>query len=111
MAKTRTIVRYRAKKAKHRSKAGMTLPVAVLAGFAPLAGAAIAGYQYNGFQGVMKRVALGTTGFNTEDGKWYPMEAVKVLGPIVGGVVVHKLASRLGINRALASAGVPFLRV
>lgn len=108
----KTTVRYRNRpKAKHHKRPGMTLPVAVLAGFAPLGLAALEGYRYNGFSGVGKRVTLGLTGYNTEDRHWYLTEMGKVLGPIVAGVVVHKLAGRLGINRALAGAGVPFLRV
>lgn len=108
----KTIVRYRARpKAKHHKKAGATVPLAVIAGFAPLAVAAIEGYKYNGATGVLKRVSLATTGYNTEDGKWYPAELVKGTGPIILGMVVHKLAGRVGVNRALANAGVPFIRI
>lgn len=101
-----------AKKAKARRRStGMHLPVAVLAGFVPLVLAAKDGYQYNGWSGVGKRVSLGLTGYNPEDRNWYPAEMLKVTGPIVAGIVAHKVAGRLGINRALANAGVPFLRV
>lgn len=110
-AKTRKIVRYPRRKARRHHRAGMTVPVAVLAGFGPLLMAGMEGYQYNGFSGVTKRLTLGLTGYNTEDHKWYPGEVLKVAAPIVGGILVHKLAGRLGINRALGRAGVPFLRV
>jgi hypothetical protein len=94
-----------------RKSAGPTLPVAVLAGFVPLGVAALEGYKYNGWTGVGKRVSLGLTGFNTEDHKFYPAEMVKIVVPIVAGIGLHKIAGKLGINRALAQAGVPFLRV
>jgi hypothetical protein len=111
MAK-RSIVRYRSRpKSKRHSKAGFTLPVAVLAGFAPLGIAALDGYKYNGVTGLAKRVTMGMTGYNIEDKRFYPQEMARVAGPIVLGVLVHKLAGKLGINRALAGAGVPFLRV
>lgn len=29
--------------------------------------------------------------------------------PLLGGIVVHKLANRLGINRAIRQAGIPFI--
>ena len=103
MARTRA-------RARHKS-AGMTLPTAVLAGFVPLAVAAMDGYKYNGWTGVGKRVSLGLTGFNTEDKKWYHGEMVKIVVPIVAGIGIHKLAGKLGINRALAQAGVPFIRI
>jgi hypothetical protein len=48
---------------------------------------------------------------NTETLKWMPEYLMQGVGPIVVGVFVHKLASKLGINRGLARAGVPFLRV
>jgi hypothetical protein len=109
---TKTVVRYRkAPRARRHSRAGMTVPVAVLAGFAPLIMAGLEGYQYNGFSGVTKRLSLGLTGYNTEDHKWYPMEVVRTSGPIVAGILVHKLAGRLGINRALGRAKIPFLRI
>jgi len=111
MAKAKVKYRNRFVSKRHHKRAGMTVPVAMLAGFAPLGVAAMDGYKYNGWTGVGKRVSLGLTGYNTEDGKWYPSEMVKVTAPIVAGILVHKLAGKLGINRALAGAGVPFLRV
>jgi hypothetical protein len=113
MAKTRAISkrRYFARPRRRSHSKGMTLPVAVLAGFAPLGVAALEGYQYNGAKGLAKRVTMGMTGYNIEDKKFYPQEMMKVTGPIVLGLLVHKLAGKLGINRALAGAGVPFLRV
>jgi hypothetical protein len=100
-----------AKARARRKSAGMTIPVAVLAGFAPLAVAAMAGYKYNGWSGVAKRVSLGLTGFNTEDKKWYPGEMINVTAPIMAGILVHKFAGQLGINRALGQAGIPFIRI
>jgi len=85
--------------------------LAVLAGFAPLGIAALDGYKYNGMSGVAKRVTMGLTGYNIEDRSWYMTEMAKVAGPILAGIVVHKMAGRLGINRALSSAGVPFIRL
>jgi hypothetical protein len=106
--RTRTVY---IKRAKHRSKAGFTLPIAVLAGFAPLGFNAIKDYRDGGLQVLGKGLVLRTTGMNTDTGKWMPEYLMQGLGPIVAGVFVHKLASKLGINRALAGAGVPFLRV
>jgi hypothetical protein len=44
-------------------------------------------------------------------GNWHIESLVKNLSPMVAGVATHKIANKLGINRALASAGVPYLRV
>lgn len=108
IARTRTVY---VKRAKRRSKGGMTLPIAVLAGFVPLALNAKKDYDDGGLQVLGKGLVLRTTGMNTETLKWMPEYLMQGVGPIVVGVFVHKLASKLGINRGLARAGVPFLRV
>jgi hypothetical protein len=109
---TKAVVKYRNRpKAKHHRKAGMTLPLAVLAGFAPLALNALKDYKDGGVQVLGKGLVLRTTGMNTETGKFMPEYLVQGMGPIVVGLLVHKVASKMGINRSLAGAGVPFLRV
>jgi hypothetical protein len=89
----------------------MTIPLAALAGFVPLAGRAITGYQGNGLYGAMDGVLSGLTGYSSFDKQWHADILMANTGPIVAGILVHKLASKLGINRALSQAGVPFLRV
>jgi len=44
-------------------------------------------------------------------GNWHIESLVKNLAPMVAGVATHKIAGKLGINRALSAAGVPYLRV
>jgi hypothetical protein len=89
----------------------MTIPVAALAGFVPLAGNAIKDFKDGGVTVLGKGLVLRTTGMNTDTGKWMPEYLMQGLGPIVAGVLAHKLASKLGVNRALANAGVPLLRI
>lgn len=112
MAATKTIVRYRTPKAKrHHRRAGFTLPVAVLAGFTPLAYEVLGGYRAGGIANAGSRALIMTTGYNTQDGKWHPEMMLRGLGPIVLGMLVHKAAGRIGVNRALSRAGVPFVRI
>lgn len=114
MAKTRTIVRYKTAKAKYHRKASMTIPLAVVAGFAPL-GLGLFGAAKRGLSGdtagASQELVIRTTGFNTDDKTWNAGVFMQSYGPIVAGILVHKLAGRLGVNRALSRAGVPFLRV
>lgn len=35
----------------------------------------------------------------------------RYLAMILGGTLVHMIASKLGVNRAIASSGIPFVRV
>jgi hypothetical protein len=112
---TKAIGKYRNRpKAKHHKKAGMTLPLAVLAGFAPLGfGLVSAGKRAlaGDTAGASQELVIRTTGYNTDTKSWNGGVFMQTYGPILAGLVIHKLAGKLGVNRALAGAGVPFLRV
>ena len=94
-----------------RRAAKLTVPLAVVAGFTPLLARAITGYKGNGVVGLGDGVLSGLTGYSTFDHKWHSDIMMQNLGPIVAGFGVHWLAGRLGINRALGRAKVPFLRI
>jgi len=94
------------RKKKGRSSKKMTLPIAVIAPVAAV------GY----FLG--KELAAGqvglvlkqTTGF--ENGKFSGVSDIAgTYGPILLGVGVHKAASRIGVNRAMGAAKIPFIRI
>jgi len=93
-------------------RAAMTIPVALAAGFVPMIADIVSAYKIGGTEAAAGHVSLCTTGYDPADGKWKPMFAFQHLyGPLLAGVLVHKLAGRLGINRALSRAGIPLLRV
>lgn len=94
----------------HRA-AKMTVPVAVVAGFLPLTMRALAGWKEGGIEGASHQLIMGTTGYDHREKKWRFPAMAQGLGPMLAGIVVHKLAGRLGVNRAIARAGVPFLRI
>lgn len=97
---------------KRRSAAKMTVPVAVIAGFVPMGADILSAYRVAGAQGAIEHLALCTTGYDPSDGKFKPMFAFqKLYGPLIAGVMVHKIAGYLGVNRALGRAKVPFLRI
>jgi len=102
-------------KKKYRRRNGFTVPLAVVAGFVP-AGLDIghAAKDYGILAG-LDHLSLCTTGITTKpDGhtEWHPSYAIQRLWlPLLAGVLVHKLASKLGVNRMLGQVGVPFLRV
>lgn len=100
-------------KSKRRSKAGFTVPVAVLAGFAPMLSYAYrVGFKQGGIEGFANQVVYTTTGYDPYSKNW-SMNGLKIgLLPIAAGVLVHKyIGGSLGVNRALSKAGVPFLRL
>lgn len=104
------MARARARAKAHR-RAGFTLPVAVVAGFVPLGLNVINGAKTGGINGAGFELVRGTTGYNWQAGRMEWPALVRGMGPILAGILVHKLAGRLGVNRALSRAGVPVLRV
>lgn len=113
---TKTITRYRTRtvRAKSRRRAQFTLPLAVVAGFAPMGlnlwgnvKRIMAGDVAGGTQGLV----IHTTGYNTDTKSFYWPALAMNYGPILAGFLLHKVAGRVGINRALAQARVPFIRI
>ena len=91
-----------------------TLPLAVLAGFVPLgvgtietAQLAIAGKP----EAAARHMSIVATGYDPEKRHFYTSALMKTYTPLIAGMVVHKVAGWVGVNRALARAKVPLLRV
>lgn len=107
---TRTITRY-VKRARHR-KTGFTLPLAVIAG---LGVPAMDLWQNSLHTGDLNRTAITAsaifTGYNPEAKVWDMAYLKRGLLPVVAGLLAHKMASKLGVNRAIAQAGIPFVRI
>lgn len=98
-------------KGRGRGRGGFTIPVAVLAGFGPMVADTIHGYQTGGLASASNDLLANVTGYDARAKAWSFGLLAKGMGPVVAGIMVHKLAGRLGVNRALAKAGVPFLRI
>lgn len=98
-----------AKKKGKRRPARMTIPLAVVAGFLP-AGSKL--YDSRGsveeLSNTASRILIG---FNPQNGNWNAEDLKYGLGPIFVGMILHKVASGLGINRALGAARIPFIRI
>lgn len=109
-AKTRT--RYVVRRIGRRAKK-TTIPLAVVAGFAPL------GYDIYktvttagmGAGQIPHTLAWHLGGYNTWDGSFSFSRLMQGWTPILAGFLAHKVAGKLGVNRMLASAGVPLLRI
>lgn len=114
---TKTITRYRAapKAKRRRKKGGFTLPISVVAPVGMLAWATGQRAVKNPEEGLNH--AMGAlTGYRADAVKkgWKPFHAQRMTEgalPILVGVLVHKLAGKLGVNRALSQAGVPIIRI
>lgn len=110
---TRAIARRRRRwfpKAR-RHAAKMTIPLAVVGGFVPLAVRGYNGWHGNGWMGAADGVSSGLMGYSVFTGKFEPSAMKQGLAPILLGFGVHWIAGKMGINRALGRAKVPFLRI
>lgn len=111
MAKRRAIVRYRRSRPKRRNYGKkFTLPLSVVAGFAPGVSYSWSGYKSGGFNGVLNNMAYAFGGFDASTGKWNMQGLYRGLFPAVGGFIIHMIASKLGVNRQLARV-VPIIRI
>lgn len=94
-----------------------TIPLTIVAGVAAGLTSSVVTYspiqclQTGDFQNLLRGVAANYTGYDPGQQKW-SFEYLKAgFGPLVIAMVVHKAASMIGLNSALAKAGIPYLRV
>ena len=91
----------------------MTIPIAPIAGLA--AGLAEpARYLMTGdFDRAFAKLSKNYTGVDPRTGRFNFMDLSHGLLPLVGGMLVHKFVGGppLNVNRMLAAAKVPFIRI
>lgn len=97
---------------KRKRKAnGFTLPVAVIAGMAPLANQARMGWAADGPVGMVKQSTLALLGYHIDTNTWNASWMKVGLLPIFVGGLVHWGAKKFGLNRMIARAGIPVIRI
>ena len=107
--RTRTVTRYRRR--GHRRRNGFKLPVAIIAGFVPGVINTVNSFQAYGVQGGIRTLGNIYLGYDFTTGKFNPRMMWYGLAPAVLGVIVHRAAQLLGVNRAIAAAGIPIFRI
>ena len=98
-----------AKKKKHHKKRGFTIPIAVVAGAGVGLGHIINAIQEGGFAFAMQKLAVIYLGYSPVDGKFNLSWMRSGTWPLAAGIGAHIIASKLGVNRALARV-IPVLR-
>lgn len=102
-----------AKKKKRYSRKKAQFSLGVAAGMAPLLSTAYKGWKSGGFNadGGLPE-AVSTALFGVDAAGTFEFHRMKRGAlPLVMGVLGHKVATKLGINRAISSAGIPYLRI
>lgn len=98
-------------KTSRRRNGGIRIPVAVALGFVPLVSRGIALYQAQGFQG-LQHLPSSLVPYDMVNRRVSFANLGTGLYPIIAGLLVHKfIGGGLGVNRALAAARIPWLRV
>jgi hypothetical protein len=109
---TKTVTRYRTRTVRAKPRArnnSVQVPLAIALPAGMLVAEVIQGAMNYGYQKGAQIGVKHMTGFDTESGKWSWNEFSRGGGPLLLGFLVHKLATKLGINRALSR--VPVLRI
>lgn len=110
MAKTKTRRRYFPRRSfRPRSKPKMTLPLAVVAGFMPT-GVGLWNRR-NSPTEMGNFLQRGWTGIEPGTGKFNFANLRLGAVPAVAGFAAHMVASKIGLNRAIARARIPFIRI
>lgn len=100
-----------AKKKRTHRRPRTKIPVAVVAGMIPLVATAVGDFQSGGIRGLQNTVTA-VVPYSPANRRFTTARLHLGLYPMIAGFLVHKLiGSGLGVNRALASAGVPFIRL
>lgn len=91
-----------------------TIPVSIVAGFAPLgsqmwraAKLAMAGNTDD----AAHIATIYAAGYDIKNRRISFPHLLYSYSPIIIGGMMHKAANKLGVNRALASSGLPFIRI
>jgi len=108
----------RKNKKRNGHKKSFTLPIAVVAGFAPGVGKLYyhATHNDHGQGNAISNMGVEAgrifIGIDPRDGKFSTAFLGMGLMPAIMGILVHKVVGgKFGVNRALASAGIPFIRL
>lgn len=102
------MARFTRKKSHRRSKK-ITIPLAVVAGFLP--GALRLKNHMTSFQDFGQEASRIFLGYTPSDGTFKPQLMTYGTLPIVIGFVAHYAANKFGLNRVLARANIPFIRI
>lgn len=100
--RTRTVV-IRSRRSRSRGETKVLIPIAVIGGFMPTVLEMIRQAQVGwSFRDIMSTPVYNYTGYSIPAGQWSARGLVNGWAPVLAGLIIHMMANRLGINRALA---------
>ncbi|GAH90812.1 unnamed protein product [marine sediment metagenome] len=95
-----------------RRKRGLTFPLSIAVPMLSTGAQVIEFGKHHGYREGLRELILyfgvdlrtGTPAFTTHYLRYGAY-------PLLGGILIHNVANKLGVNRALARAGIPFIRI
>lgn len=97
---------------RRHGKRKMTIPLAIVGGFIPLAVDVGTQIQGGSWKQAFWVVEHNLTGINQWNGSKFDTQGFSHgLYPIAAGFGIHWLAQKLGINRMIAGSGIPLIRI
>lgn len=102
-----------AKRKKKRSyrRRKPTIPLSVVAGIVAGSADAIESAMKGDLNDAAQKLVYRYTGYRMSTKK-FELEGLKMgLLPLIAGIAGHKIASWLGLNRAIAQTGIPLIRI
>lgn len=100
----------KARRRNGRGNGGFTLPLAVVAGFAPLAIGTM--QTAGGWDRKLWYMTQALTGYDTDTKRFWMQNLNKGLLPIAIGFLAHWiLGQKMGMNRMLKNSGIPIVRI
>jgi len=101
----------RAGRARHHRRTRAAPSLAILMGFAPTLIYAYQGLAVNGPYEAVTRAMARITGYSMTERKWKLNELIDGWGPILLGIVAHKVANKTGLNRSVRKITMGLLSI
>lgn len=107
------MVRNPGKKKGRRRRRSVTIPITIVAGLLPGFSKIYQAGSGGGwrFQDIAREFSHIYLGINFDNNTWHPDWLMSGTIPILFGALAHYIANKLGVNRAIARAGIPIIRV
>lgn len=104
--RSKAVARGSSSKSSHK-RSRTKISIALVAGLLPGAANVWGGFKAGGLEGAAQTAAVIYTGLDPQTGQWNLAWMGRGTIPILAGFLVSRIASRIGVNRALGRLGLP----
>ncbi len=98
-------------KKRRRKNGGFRIPITIAGPMLYVANKVKDDYTAGGMDRALRFGMMSFIGLDVADGKFKSVSLRHGLYPLLAGMLVHKGANALGLNRAIAKSGLPWIRI